>query len=298
MATALDLYQPFDAGAGANVTEDNFRKQFRHYLETGVLSGEDNELQMYGDSSGRQFKIKTGKCIVRSHYGENATEKTLATDVNTSGNPRIDRGILRADFTNNRIELDVLKGTPAGSPAPPAVTQNSSIWEVPLGQVLLANGYSTIAAGDVTDERDALWLFGTRNVAYRSYTPILKGTATPFTLGNGSLAGRWRRDGRKITGKVSFTMGSTSVAPAGTLVVTVPVPGEASAVAQDPVIGHLAIKDASPVAFYYRVPAWNSGLTSLIFYTEAGVVTTTNGAPITLATGDVLTVTFQYEAAS
>jgi hypothetical protein len=45
MPTSLDLYLPFDAGAGANVTEDNWRKMARHWLGSGVLSNEDNELQ-------------------------------------------------------------------------------------------------------------------------------------------------------------------------------------------------------------------------------------------------------------
>lgn len=157
MATALDLYQPFDAGAGANVTEDNWRKMARFWAGTGAIRGEDNDFLAYGDSSGKQVKVKTGKCFVRGHYGENTSEKTLAIADNASGNPRIDRVVLRADFTNNRIELAILQGTPAGSPTAPAVTQNSSIWETSLAQVAVANGFSTITAANVTDERDLVW---------------------------------------------------------------------------------------------------------------------------------------------
>ncbi|MES2405559.1 MAG: hypothetical protein V4567_14660, partial [Pseudomonadota bacterium] len=50
-------------------------------------------------------------------------------------NPRIDRVVLRADFVNNNIVLDVLQGTPAVSPAAPALTQNTSIWEISLAQM-------------------------------------------------------------------------------------------------------------------------------------------------------------------
>lgn len=300
MPTSLDLYLPFDAGAGANVTEDNWRKMARHWLGSGVLSNEDNELQVYGDSSGMQVKVKIGKGMIRGHYGETTVEKILPIAANASGNPRIDRVVLRGDFVNNRLEVDIIQGTPAASPAAPAVTQNTSIWEQSLAQVAVANGAVTIAAGNVTDERDAIWLFGSRNVPYRSYTPTFFGNAggTAFTLGNGTVSGRWRRNGRSIRGRAKFVMGSTSVAPAGNLVVTLPVSASAQILLNEPIAGRLMISDASaaPAYFWANPLLATSGGGGMYFRNEAGAAVTTNGTPITLATGDVLIVEFEYES--
>jgi len=47
----------------------------------------------------------------------------------------------------------VLTGTPAASPTPPNVTQSSTIWEISLAQVYVGAAVSTIAAGNITDER-------------------------------------------------------------------------------------------------------------------------------------------------
>lgn len=159
MATALDLYLPFDSGAGANITEDQWRKMARHFVGTGPLDNEDDEMQAHGDSSGMQVKVKTGKCFMRGHYGENTSEKTLsiaAVGGIPGGQSRLDRVVLRVDFVNDKIEVDVLTGTPAatGSQVAPAVTQSSTLWEVSLATVgPLTNATTTIAVGTVTDDR-------------------------------------------------------------------------------------------------------------------------------------------------
>lgn len=152
MATALDLYEPFDAGAGANITEDQWRSMARHWLGSGVLRGEDNLLAVFADSSGMQVKVPTGKVFVRSHYGENQSEKTLPITANASGSTRIDLVVARADFVNNRIELDVVAGTPAAGAAP-APTQSSAMWELPLAEVSVPNADASIDAGQITDRR-------------------------------------------------------------------------------------------------------------------------------------------------
>lgn len=142
---------------GRSYLEADFRKQFLHLIAPGPLRGEDNKLAVYGDSSGRQVKVRTGKLWSRGHYGELTAEKTLAIAANSSGNPRVDRVVARVDFVDHLIELDVLQGTPAsGSPAPPALTQDATgatAWEESLAQVAVANGAAVINPGDVTDER-------------------------------------------------------------------------------------------------------------------------------------------------
>lgn len=158
MPTSLDLYLPFDAGAGSSVTEDNWRKMARQWLDSGPLDGEDLELEAFGDSTGLQAKVRTGKCFMRGHYGENTATKTITLDAVggiPGGQSRIDRIILRLDPTNNRIELDKLTGTAAASPTEPALTQtDGGIWEVPLAKITgITNATTTISAGMVTDQR-------------------------------------------------------------------------------------------------------------------------------------------------
>lgn len=151
-AVAFDLYQPFDAGAGADVLEDRYRAQFRNVLLDGPIRGELNSFHIDVDT-GRNVLLSSGRCWIQGHWGEVSADIAKPIAVNASGNPRIDRIVLRADFVNNLIEHDVLQGTPAGSPAAPALTQNTSVWEISLAQIAVANGFATLGAGTITDER-------------------------------------------------------------------------------------------------------------------------------------------------
>lgn len=150
MATALDTYQPFDAGAGANVVEANWGDMALYWRSTGVIPGVTNEFEVFADASGMQVKVKTGEAWIQGFWGESTSQKTLAIAVADGSNDRIDRVVLQLDFTNNIINLDVLTGTPAGSPAVPSLTQSSAKWEISLAQVLVAQSVGTINNTDVT----------------------------------------------------------------------------------------------------------------------------------------------------
>jgi hypothetical protein len=149
MATSLTTYAPFDAGAGANVTEDTWRSFMKYMLDSGPIANVLNEFQLYADSSGMQVKVRSGECWIQGHWGQKSSETTLAISANATGSTRIDRAVLRAHFGNNVIELDIVNGTASA----PALTQNTTMWEISLGQISVANGAVTIAAGNITDER-------------------------------------------------------------------------------------------------------------------------------------------------
>lgn len=153
MATTIDTYAPYDAGAGSAVAESTWRKFMRHMLASGVLVGVTNQFELFADSTGMQVKVKTGECWIRGHWGENLSQRTLTVTTSHATLPRIDRAILRNDFVNNRIELDVKAGTANASPVPPTLTQDTSIWEISLGQIRVDAAVSTIAASKITDER-------------------------------------------------------------------------------------------------------------------------------------------------
>ncbi len=154
MATTAHIYGPFDSGAGANWLEADWRDYADLWASDGVIYGLLNGLEVFADSSGRQSKVRTGEHRIKGHKVGLTSQITLAHDTNSSGNPRIDRVVARIDANTNLGEFDVLKGTAAGSPTAPSVTYGGGgIWEVTLARIAIANGYTTIAAADVTDER-------------------------------------------------------------------------------------------------------------------------------------------------
>lgn len=135
------------------LTVEQWSKAARHWLTTGVLLNEGNKLEVYGDSTGMQVKVKSGVAWIQGHYYESDTLEVLGIGTADSTNPRIDRVILRLDWATGTILLAVIQGSPAVSPVAPALTQNTARWEIPLAQVRVEAGALTIAADKVGSER-------------------------------------------------------------------------------------------------------------------------------------------------
>ena len=102
-------YFPFDSGAGANITEDQWRKMARHWRTTGVLANEDNEFAVTESAvPAMSVDVDTGKAWIRGHYVESDASATKTLSASDPTNDRIDRIVLRVDFGANTITIEVL----------------------------------------------------------------------------------------------------------------------------------------------------------------------------------------------
>jgi 4-hydroxy-3-methylbut-2-en-1-yl diphosphate synthase IspG/GcpE len=85
-------------------------------------------------------------------YNDGATNATIATADPT--NPRIDLVCITVNDAQysgnlNSVVINVVTGTPAGSPTVPSTPTNS----IALAQVAVAAGTTTITSGNITDRR-------------------------------------------------------------------------------------------------------------------------------------------------
>jgi hypothetical protein len=144
---------PFDAGAGAAVSEATWQKMARSWLSTGVLTGRLNQLAVTADGSALAVSVASGQAQVEGFSYENdaALAQTIATANAT--NPRIDTVVVRLDRAANEARLRVVEGTPAASPVAPALTQTDGLYELPLADVRVPAAAGVIVAADVTDRR-------------------------------------------------------------------------------------------------------------------------------------------------
>lgn len=115
------------------------------------------------DASGYNVKVGAGEAYIDGgYYADDTPQRTLVINPPDATNPRIDRVVLRWDGPNKLADPFVLQGTPAVTPAVPALTQNrGGRWEEALAQVRVNVGVTNIAASAVTDERrvsNPLWV--------------------------------------------------------------------------------------------------------------------------------------------
>lgn len=145
---------PFEA---VDTTETQYSRLLR-FIGQGIVGiPGDNNLLVFGDSSGMNVKVKVvnslSLAVVRGFMYQSTAQETLTIQASES-NPRIDSVVLRLDPSTNTIILAVVKGTAAVSPVAPTLTQtDTAVYELRLANVSVPASATTISAGNITDLR-------------------------------------------------------------------------------------------------------------------------------------------------
>lgn len=119
-----------------------------------VIPGYGNNLEVTANNpAAMNVLVNTGAAFIRGRLYENTASVTLAIAAADAANPRLDRVVLQYDSTAQTIRLVVLTGTPAATPALPALTQTAAVYEVPLAYVWVAAAAASIAEAEIHDVR-------------------------------------------------------------------------------------------------------------------------------------------------
>lgn len=144
--------------AGSRVVDD---AQYEHLAwgwsrADGILGNTGDTSVVFGDSSGRQVKVRSGKRgFVRGRgWYSGTSDNILSIAANASGSTRLDVVVLRLTRSTWAVTAAIVQGTPGAGV--PAITQDATggttgVWEIPLAVVTVANGAATISAGNVAD---------------------------------------------------------------------------------------------------------------------------------------------------
>lgn len=128
---------------------------------------------------------------------------------------------------------------------------------------------------------------------WTAYTPTWTAVTTNPVLNNGTLTGKYREIGKTIDYRIELTIGSTTTLGSGNYRFTFPVTARA-ATGFAP-LGRALCFDTSLTARAYRNVGYNT-TTTLLLSDDSGTQVS-NTVPFTWATGDVLVIQGQYEAA-
>lgn len=177
---------PFDASSWAELWHSSLAGYNRPNAGVFMTTGDGVNKPLWVEESATPdtfVRIRSGNAQIQGFWYESNADESIEIPSNTSGNPRIDRIILRLDPTAKTIRLVHLTGTPAGSPTAPSLTQIlGGTWDIPLSQIAVANLFATIVDADITDERETVILRtilegGTNFITY-SEGDLLKGNSS------------------------------------------------------------------------------------------------------------------------
>lgn len=156
------------------VSDTQYEQLLAGYVPSGVVGSPGDTTVITAPGSGtRIVTVRLGKyALVRGHMWYSGTSDVNLSSLasNSSGNPRIDLVVLRYTRSSGAVNVAVITGTPAASPTAPALTQSlgtSSVFEIPLAEVTVASGATTITTGNIVSRE-----------SYLSRTPLL-GAFTP-----------------------------------------------------------------------------------------------------------------------
>lgn len=129
------------------------RKVFAQYFSDGVFYSSANALQVVADT-GMQVAVEPGSCHIQGAIGIETNRRTLVVQA-AEEMDRIDTVVARLDLSRavRSIDLYVVKGTAAESPQAPALTRDSTIWELGLANLFVAKNVTTISQQRITDTR-------------------------------------------------------------------------------------------------------------------------------------------------
>lgn len=119
----------------------------------GVIPGIDDDLAVVATSpDSNQVSVSAGAAIVRGRWYYNDADELVSIAANASGSTRFDIIYLERHVTNQEVRLGLIQGTPASGL--PSLTQNATVWQIPLAYVTVANGFTVITQADITDLRE------------------------------------------------------------------------------------------------------------------------------------------------
>ncbi len=155
MATINDYGFPFSSvGTDRQYGSAEWRDYFSRLISDGIIQNNANECKVKPQlTPNKTVFVDTGSIVITGAMLVVSAKVNLTIDQNTSGQARIDRIVARLNIADRKIEFAVLKGTPAVSPVAKALTRTSTVYELGLADITLANGYSTITESVINDKR-------------------------------------------------------------------------------------------------------------------------------------------------
>lgn len=155
MGVINDYGMPFTDQAGdRKYNSSQWREYFGKLIKDGIIQNAGNEVTVKQQAvANKSVFVDTGTVFIQGVMRILSSTIALNCADNTSGNPRIDRIVARLNYTTRAIEFAVKQGTPAASPVAPSLTRNTSMYELALADITLANGFSTIITANINDKR-------------------------------------------------------------------------------------------------------------------------------------------------
>lgn len=154
-------------------------RYFEHVLSDGLYKNIADCMKVTA-AGGMNLTVAPGAGLINCQWFRNETPETLTIGTANAALPRFDTVVVRLDMSDSvrAISLDIVPGTPAGSPAETPPVRSDTIHELVLALIYVPAGATSIVAENITDVRENEWYCG--YVHSLTEAPVLKRLAGTF----------------------------------------------------------------------------------------------------------------------
>lgn len=150
---AAEKYFPFRSVSGdRRYSAEDWAAYFALFLSDGVFYSNVSKLKVV-EYEGMKVKVGKGAGFIAGRMYILETDKIITLDTADGKLNRIDRIVLRCDYTNRKIITDIVKGSYSEKPTAPELHRNSDIYELALADIYVAAGVIKITQANITDQR-------------------------------------------------------------------------------------------------------------------------------------------------
>lgn len=132
---------------------EDFAQYFATFIGNGIFVKPSDCLQILATSNSTNVIVRPGKAWINGYYLINDEDYTLPIAVGDATLNRIDRVVIRLDYTQRKMSVEVKKGALSASPVAPALKRDVDAYELALADIYIAKGALTITQASITDTR-------------------------------------------------------------------------------------------------------------------------------------------------
>jgi len=132
---------------------EDFAQYFATFIGNGIFVNPSDCLQIRANGDSMSVIVRPGKAWVNGYYLINDEDYNLPLTVGDKTLNRIDRIVIRLNFVERKMSVEVKKGALSASPVAPTLKRDADAYELVLADVYIAKGALTITQGAITDTR-------------------------------------------------------------------------------------------------------------------------------------------------
>lgn len=129
-----------------------FAKYFSTFIGNGVFPNPSTNLQVV-ENENMTITVKPGSGWINGYFIYSDNDHVLQHDLADGVLKRIDRIVMRLDYSSRQIEIVVKKGPFGSNPVSLELQRDADAYELALADVLINNGATQITQANITDLR-------------------------------------------------------------------------------------------------------------------------------------------------